>query len=300
MESGHGVYHLGLAVIDFNLVSSIQNKLGPVWEGIWTDLRILKILKGMVSKRERCFAVVLNCNNQIELWESIPGSKFDATKIPINWSFELPSYNCGNSDQFKRLETSRFILNNVVGNVSGTVKYRTDQNPCWQDWDTFSACALMEDCCSTITTTTTGEFALPGEGQNIQILVENSQGMTVDQPDITIGGFSVTLLSIDSPIAITIQNPLATQVGGLVANATLVTFCGFKCTGPSTYREQQRTPIRLHMPPENPDPISGHFSNRGYEFQPKIENTGSFEIRQVRIYTKDESEILGADRRNPV
>jgi hypothetical protein len=298
-SAGHGIYHLGLAVMDFNLISTMSNKTAPVWEGVWKDLRILKILKGMVGSVERCFAYTLSCNDEIELWELTTDTCFDGNRTPINWGFELPSYNFGNSDQFKRLETARIILNNILGDLTGTVKYQSDQHPCWTDWDSFKACAKMEDCCISRTTTTVGNFTLPVAPGVIQINVASTDGMSADFTDLTIGGFTATIVSVDSATTLTLTHYVSKQDNGVVQSGTLITFCGYDCAGPHTYREQSRM-IRLHSPSDVEHEISGNYFNRAYEFQPRIDLTGSGEIRQIRLFAKDEPEILGANRRDEV
>lgn len=298
--SPHGIYHLGLAVMDFHMVSNLTMKLNPAWEGVWRDLRILKIQSGMVNGVDRCFAFALNCDNEIELWEMIPGAMFDETDTPISWEWDSPSYNFGNSDRFKRLETARIVLNEVAGSLTGTVLYRADASPCWNDWDTFSACAKREDCCSDQTTTTSAGAVVPANGQTVQITVATTAGMTLDNTALMFGGYELTLQSIDNDTTVTVLNESDTQAGGTIPSGTTVTFCGFSCVGPHTYRSQQRTPIRLHSPPENEDEVSGHFTNRGYEFQARVKITGAAKVKQVLMFSKDEPEMLGADRREEV
>lgn len=144
--TSRGVYHRGLAVLNFDLVSNIRGKLPPAWEGIWTGLQILQIITGMVNGSERCFIYALNSNNHIELWELTKSGKFDDGTNDINWNFDLPSYNCGDADQFKKLMAGRFVVQNLTGTLTWAVKYRTDTSPCYQAWDNDSLCAPSQDC----------------------------------------------------------------------------------------------------------------------------------------------------------
>lgn len=147
VNSPYGIYHRGLAVLDFNLVSTIRKKSGPVWEGIWTGLKILKIVKCNANGVERCFIYALNSTtNAVEIWELDPNADFDEGQTPIQWSIDLRSMTCGNLDLFKRLETARIGITDISGQINGTVKYRTDQAPCYQPWDSFSICAQNKDC----------------------------------------------------------------------------------------------------------------------------------------------------------
>lgn len=146
VPSPMGVWHRGLVVIDFNLVSKMKKKALPAWEGIWTGLRILQVVTGTVDKNLRCFIWALNAANEIELWEMVPGQTFDHVSDRIVWTIDSPSYNCGDGFFFKKLETGEIFIDEVSGQVDMKVKYRSDQNPCWEDWDNFSVCALEQDC----------------------------------------------------------------------------------------------------------------------------------------------------------
>jgi hypothetical protein len=223
VKGQYGVVHRGLVALDFDLTNTIRRQAAPAWEGIWSGPTILKIVKGMVNKTERCFLFVLNSSNQVELWELDPKAQFDNGNLPINWSVDLMSFTCGDYDEFKRLETGRLVIANLVGRVTGTVKYRTDESPCYQTWDTFDKCAAMQDC-----------------------------GPADPCPN----------------------------------------------TGPHTYREQVRVPIRLKMPPDGFDTIAKRKYRTGYEFQPRIEFSGYCNLRSFRLYSMSMSESLGYDDRN--
>jgi hypothetical protein len=73
--------------------------------------------------------------------------------------------------------------------------------------------------------------------------------------------------------------------------------CGpFTCGGPISYREQFRSKIKLHQPPDDFDTINGRKYRTGYEFQPRLENTGHFELKQIRVLAFDEPETANAER----
>ena len=151
VQSAQGVWHRGMAVIDMNLVSGLRTNTSPAWEGVWSGLRFLKILKCMVNGVERCFIYTLNANtNAIELWELMPQDNFDTgpggVQYPITWTLDTRDYSCGDYDAFKRLETGRAIVSNMVGPCSMTVNYRTDSSPCWQPWTTKNFCSKYQDC----------------------------------------------------------------------------------------------------------------------------------------------------------
>lgn len=223
-NNSSGVYHRGLAVMDFNLGSTLRKKASPAWEGVWTGLRFLHVVQGLVDGKERCFAWVLNDASEIEIWEILKAAdgKFDQTadgEARINWYFESPSYSFGDLDRFKKLETARFILSHLTGQLDIQVDYRADDSPCWQPWQTLTRCAKKEDC----------------------------------------------------------TNPAAS------------------CDGPVTYREQPREPVKLRMPADDFDAIARKRYRTGYEFQGRFTMTGYAQMRQLKVYALDETELLSPD-----
>jgi hypothetical protein len=295
VNSPYGVYHRGLAVLDFNLISSLRGSSSPAWEGIWSGLRVLKIVKGIVNRRERCFIYNLNASNQIELWELTTGDLFDNGSSPISWSVDLRSYNCGDSDAFKRLETGRIIVSNLVGSLSYTVRYRTDESPCYQLWSSGTVCSKYRDCGGPKTTTTNGPFTVPALNATVVVTLTTTAGMNTFNSAVVIGGFSFTITLVNSMTQVTLKNTAGVTPGTIVPSGASVSYTGFDCTGPHTYREQERTPIKLGMPPDDFDTIAGRKFRTNYEVQPRIEFTGYGWMRQFRVYNLDEAESLSPE-----
>lgn len=51
-----GCYHTGLVALDFDLITSINEKQPPAYDGLWTGRNIYQIVKGRFNGVERCFA----------------------------------------------------------------------------------------------------------------------------------------------------------------------------------------------------------------------------------------------------
>lgn len=305
VSSVRGVWHRGMVVIDFFQVSGIRRKTQPAWDGLWVGPRIFKCLSAYVNRKERGFFYSLDDNEEISLYEILPAA-IDDDGVSISWALELPSFNFGSDERYKRLESGRLVINNLEGDVIGTVKYRSDLNPCWQTWDTFSICSKIRDCGEEGTTHTTASFKIPAAGATRTVQVTSTAGMFVVGTGaypitihswITIGDYSFILDSVDSATQITVRNMDVSQEGNTVDDNSVVTFHIFDCTGPVTYRPQVRAPIRLRMPPDTFDQISRHKYRTGYEFQPRLEFNGYFELKRFWAYAKDEPEALGAEWR---
>lgn len=149
----NGVYHRGLVVLDFDLVSRMRKQIPPAWEGVWVAGRILQIITGRFGNVNRCFFLASNCDNQIELWELGTDDKhfdnWDSTPTPISWGLDFKSYDMGDARLFKKLESADFYISNLEGRSYFTAIYRSGRNPCLNAWHTWSEASKMQDCTPT-------------------------------------------------------------------------------------------------------------------------------------------------------
>lgn len=170
-DADHGVAHRALAVMDFELISSLGQRTQPCWDGMWTGFDakgpesptfplhggILQLLTGSWHKVDRCFAFTLSPNGGgvIQLYENLPESSFDVTTLAsyrIKWGFESRLYDYGSPNTLKSLERSDLAPSDIMGTVDFSVQFRADENPCWIDWtfggdrDTFTVCAQDSNC----------------------------------------------------------------------------------------------------------------------------------------------------------
>lgn len=80
-QSPVGVAHPGLMPLNFDLLNSMNNKLPPVWEGLWEGLNVLQMFKGDFGGRQRSFAAVWSDIHQaIEVWELSTDALEDSPK----------------------------------------------------------------------------------------------------------------------------------------------------------------------------------------------------------------------------
>ena len=134
---GHGVPHRGLAVMDFDILSRMSGKEQPAWEGIWTGLTILQLVKGMFDGQERCFAWVSNGAKQIELWEfttNLPHDNADGVDSRITWSLEPKSFDFDDPFGLKYLEFGELFIDQLQGELSCKAWFRSDAYAKWVDW----------------------------------------------------------------------------------------------------------------------------------------------------------------------
>lgn len=132
--------------LDFDLISSFEERLPPAWEGAYEGLDFLQLFEGDFGGRQRAFAVVLSrLTNEIEVWEMTVDQRFENGDNRVQWYFETPAYTWDNPFQLKRLESLELWIDKLFGTVDFDVYYRPNQLPCWIYWHSFRECQAR-DC----------------------------------------------------------------------------------------------------------------------------------------------------------
>lgn len=154
--SQYGTAHRGLVVINYDLVSDLRQKASPAWEGTYSGLKFLQLVKGLVNKQERGFAFALN-QSTIELWEiettgyydkytTPEGSGTKITSTSIQSLIETRKDDFGNNEQLKRLYTAEVFLQDIVDDIEIKISYRPDEYPEYAEWYTIRICAGVSQC----------------------------------------------------------------------------------------------------------------------------------------------------------
>jgi len=145
-ETAVGVAHKGVMALDFDLISSFEEKLPPAWEGMYEGLDFLQLFSGDFGGLQRAFAVVLSRETgQIEVWEMTTQDRFDSQVgvdgNRVTWYIESPAYTWGNPFALKQLETLELWIDKVLGTVEFEAYYKPDSWPCWIPWHAWDECA---------------------------------------------------------------------------------------------------------------------------------------------------------------
>jgi len=145
-----GIYHLGIVALDFDQISDTEGVGGdarPVWEGLWTGLKIMQVIVGEFNKIKRCFAVTWSDDEaSFMIWELTKDALWDEDDTPIKMELETPEYGFGSPADRKELKGAKLWLRDVSGAVALTAKYTPDGYPTWQTWDSLNLCAEVESC----------------------------------------------------------------------------------------------------------------------------------------------------------
>ncbi len=140
-----GVAHRGIVPLDFELISTLQTKEPPAWEGFWEGVPVLQLLQGDFGGLERCFGIVYSDAGKIEVWELTNGDLRDNGDNRILWSNEFPAYTFENLTQLKKLVSARLWIDQLRGTCDFTFEYRPDFGACWTLWHQQRECAAR-DC----------------------------------------------------------------------------------------------------------------------------------------------------------
>ena len=147
IESGGLVYSQGLYALDYDVSSSLQEKLPPIYDGVWKGLNFMRMVGGVFGKRQRVFCLSWNYTaNQPELWEILQDGTQDepiAGANAIVWSFDTGVFFASDENKYmpKRLESGELYVSNLVGTATIQVWYRPDFDQCWHEWSTITLCA---------------------------------------------------------------------------------------------------------------------------------------------------------------
>ena len=150
---GAGVFHVGLCVMNFDLISTLRSNLPPAWEGAWSGLNTMQTITGRINGVQRAFSFTFDLNtNKIELWELLSENAAaqaqvyeDDNDTPILSVIEtavLFNKDIKPLTDLCELIDGEMYLSDVTGAVNVKVFHRPDFFPCWVPWNEFN---LNED-----------------------------------------------------------------------------------------------------------------------------------------------------------
>lgn len=141
----YGAYHKGIIALDFSAQSNLRRRSSPDYDGIWTGLNPVQLIKARFDGYERCF-IICKREGKNELWEATRNEPFDRSNCRIDSFIETRAFNFDKPVNKKRLERGDIWLKDVQGQVDVVVEYRADSSPTWMPWGAFTVCGADETC----------------------------------------------------------------------------------------------------------------------------------------------------------
>jgi hypothetical protein len=152
-----GVAHKLVMLLDFDLISSFEERLPPAWEGTYEAMPVMQLFSGDFGGLQRAFAVVWSDKDQeIQVWELTQFDRWDSQVgndgDRVTWYFETPAYTFKNPFALKQLESAEVWIDKLLGKVEIEAYYRPDSYPCWIPWHAWNECTA-KDCTEDSTAT---------------------------------------------------------------------------------------------------------------------------------------------------
>lgn len=147
-----GVAHKALIPLNFDVISTFEQTLPPVWEGMYEGLNYLELASADFGGRQRAFSFVWSdLKSEYQLWELTDASRFDyAPAAPSNhrvtWYVEFPAFTWNREMDLKKLVTAELWVDKIFGDVQFKMEYRPDGDPCWYQWHEWKRCTAKTSC----------------------------------------------------------------------------------------------------------------------------------------------------------
>ena len=154
-QTDRGVVTQGIVPLNFDNVTTLEERLPPVWEGMWEGLDVLQHFTGDFGGLPRAFSVAVSRqDSSIQVWEIVASARRDNNDARIDWYVEFPAFTwstAGDELELKELRGGELWIDRVSGTVNMDVFYRPDADPCWHPWFSTSFCAAR-NCAEDVNT----------------------------------------------------------------------------------------------------------------------------------------------------
>ena len=137
----------GIAVLDFNSTSTGRGKSAAVFDGVWTGIRIVKLVQGAFDGDPRCFAVCFHedaTGRRVELWEITRNDEYDTPiegKRRIKAGIVTKAFNFNDAMGLKKLIRCDLWFDDLGGGLDYPFEcelaYRPDDYPNFTTWENF-------------------------------------------------------------------------------------------------------------------------------------------------------------------
>lgn len=145
LNNGQGAYHNGIIALNFDNISTINEKSTPSYDGLWTGIHPYGFCSGDIEGKQRCFSFC-KFDSGNELYEITTEYGDDNDTQRIESFIETRSFTFKSPFKLKQLEDVEIYADEISGEVNFNLMYRPNQYPCWTDYKSWSECAAKADC----------------------------------------------------------------------------------------------------------------------------------------------------------
>jgi hypothetical protein len=211
----------GIAVLDFQSVSSGRGKSAAVFDGVWTGLRIIKLVSGTFDGDPRCYAVCLHDDDsgrKVEIWQITREDEYDfPDEGPrrIEAGIVTKAFNLGDQMSLKKLIRCDLWFDDLGGGndfpFECELAYRPDDYQNFTTWQRFerrfATDFLLQD----------KNLLAFTEAINNSVWTKTNSSVTADVIASPIGSDTADILVEDTTVAVphlVISDPSPTLASG--------------------------------------------------------------------------------------
>jgi hypothetical protein len=136
----------GILSLDASMLSSMQGRTPPAYDGEWYGIRVAKLISGVFGGQRRAFAVSVDDDGYSRLWEIMRQEQNDVSfrgLSPTRCAIETRKYTFESKRQLKRLMYLELFLSGIQGAGTVQVYFRSDSHAQWIKWDEYTYSANM-------------------------------------------------------------------------------------------------------------------------------------------------------------
>jgi hypothetical protein len=139
--AGDEPYFQALVSLDGNVIGSLRGQAPPAYDGIWTGLKFLQVLRARDGSQEQAYLMVRGQNN-LELWRADDTALSDNGTPPkcrvvtrvVTWG----------TDALKAFRSMEITVRDLRGDATLTAYWRPDGYPLWNKCSTETMSAPVE------------------------------------------------------------------------------------------------------------------------------------------------------------
>lgn len=147
--SGDEPYFKYVAVLDTAPLASITSQTpAPAYDGFYTGLNFLQVLRARYDGRDTLFAFTRSADGELELWkleDDTSEEYVDGVDTPTQCRIKTRGFVFGNLDTLKTFDFIDLWVSDVRGPASVTAYWRADGYELWNECNTISFCADMTE-----------------------------------------------------------------------------------------------------------------------------------------------------------
>lgn len=161
-------FGMGMVALDFDKGSTVNTKPGFSWDGLWTGIRPIQLLKLNVDDAQRGFAVSHDDDGKNRIYEMLQSGRndeVDGKKRKIVSFYHTPylfeQQEPNEAPVLKKLIGAHAHVSDILDEVSISMEYRPDYYP---EWTPLMKEKIMG--CDDVEKDKHGNIVLPGYGKN--------------------------------------------------------------------------------------------------------------------------------------